>query len=332
VSRHRNSRSAAAVSGLFHFNPATRIPAPVQIEEQVKVALAFGKLRPGDLLPSIRALEEQLGVGRMLVRKAYQRLEASGLVRIVHGRGAVVTGQSPANGQVATRADELIQRVLAEVRREGLDAVTFARLLHQRLLAEDARAPRILYVDSSDVLAQQLGLQIQQALGVHVKAVGLSGLRRLRGVVTRDTQVLVDYYYLADVRKILSRRAGGIHPVSWDYDAVFVERLRSLPQGADVLLLFYQSSLNEQGTLLAIDALLDRVKERNLKVTFKAVENVRSIARLARSGYDAIVVSNRVWDDHASVLERYPDKFWRLSSRLNLKSLDPIRVRLGFVL
>ena len=320
------------MSGLFHFNPAARIPAPVQIEEQVKVALAFGKLRPGDLLPSIRALEDQLGVGRMLVRKAYQRLEAAGLVSILHGRGAVVTGQSPADGHVATKADELIQRVLADVRREGLDPVTFARLLHQRLLAEDARAPRILYVDSSDVLARQLGLQIQQALGVHVKAVGLSSLRRYRSVVSRDTQVLVDYYYLADVRKLLSRRAGGIHPVSWDYDAAFVERLRSLRQGAGVLLLFNRSSLKEQGTLLAIDALLDRVKERELKVTFKAVEDVPSIPRLARSDYAAIVVSNRVWDDHAGVLERDPERFWRLSSRLNLKSLDPIRMRLGFVL
>ena len=304
----------------------------MQIEEQVKVALAFGKLRPGDLLPSIRALEEQLGVGRMLVRKAYQRLEASGLLRIVHGRGAVVTGQSTANGEVAAKADELMRRVVADARREGLDPVTFARLLHQTLLAEDARAPRILYVDSSDVLAQQLGRQIQQALGVHVKAVGLSSLQRVRGVVSRDTQVLVDYYYLADVRRILKRRAGGIHPVSWDYDAAFVERLSSLPQGARVLLLFYQSSLKEQGTLLAIDALLDRVKERDFAVTFKAMEDVRSLRRLARSGYHAIVVSNRVWDDHASVLERDPEQFWRLSSRLNLKSLDPIRVRLGFVL
>ena len=225
-----------------------------------------------------------------------------------------------------------MQRVLADVRREGLDGVTFARLLYQRLEAEDARAPRILCVDSSDVLAQQLGQQIQQALGVHVRTMGLPRLRRLRAAVSRDTQVLVDYYYLADVRRILKRRAGGIHPVSWDYDAAFVERLRSLPQGASVLLLFYRSSLKEQGTQLAIEALLDRVKERNLKIAFKAVEDVGSIARLARSRFEAVLVSNRVWDAHASVLEQHPETFWRLSSRLNLQSLDPVRVRLGFVL
>ena len=45
--------------------------------------------------------------------------------------------------------------------------------------------------------------------------------------------------------------------MSWDYDAAFVERLRSLPQGASVLLLFYRSSLNDQGTKLAIEALLE---------------------------------------------------------------------------
>jgi DNA-binding transcriptional regulator YhcF (GntR family) len=332
VSRHRNSHGATAGVGLFHFNPVARIPAPVQIEEQVKVALALGKLRPGDLLPSIRALEDQLGVGRMLVRKAYQRLQDAGLVRIIHGRGAVVIGHARADGHVASKAEALIQRVLAEVRREGLDGVTFARLLHQRLLTEDARVPRILCVDSSDVLAQQLGQQIQEALGVHVRTMGVSRLRRSRHVVSRETQVLVDYYYLADVRRILGRRAGGIYPVSWDYDAAFVERLRSLPQGACVLLLFYRSSLKEQGTLLAIDALLDRVKERDLKVTFTALEDVGSIARLAGSRYDAVLVSNRVWDAHANVLEQHPETFWRLSSRLNLQSLETVRVRLGFVL
>lgn len=332
MSRHRNSHGARTGVGLFHFNPVTRIPAPVQIEEQVKIALALGKLRPGDLLPSIRALEDQLGVGRMLVRKAYQRLQDAGLVRIIHGRGAVVIGHARADGHMASKAEALIQRVLAEVRREGLDGVTFARLLHQRLLTEDARVPRILCVDSSDVLAQQLGQQIQQALGVHVRTMGLSRLRRSRDVVSRETQVLVDYYYLADVRKVLGRRAGGIYPVSWDYDAAFVERLRSLPQGARVLLLFYRSGLKEQGTLLAIDALLDRVKERDFKIAFKALEDVGSLARLTRSGYDAVLVSNRVWDDHAGALEQHPETFWRLSSRLNLPSLEAVRVRLGIVL
>jgi GntR family transcriptional regulator len=317
---------------LFNVNPAARIPAHVQIEEQVKVALALGKLRPGDMLPSIRNVEDELGIGRMLVRKAYQQLQDAGLVRIIHGRGAVITGQARANGRVTEKAEGLIQRLMGDLRREGLDPVTFARILHQRLLAEDARAPRILCVDSSDVLAKELGRQIQQSLGVHVRTMGLPRLRRLRASVTRDTQVLVDYYYLADVRKILAGRAGGIYPVSWDYDVAFIERLRSLPLGSSIVLLFLESSLKEQGTLLAIDALLDRVREREFAVEIKAVEQVRPLSRLARSRYGAVIVSNRVWDEHSAVLERDPVTFWRLSSRLNQQSLEAVRDRLGFVL
>ena len=267
----------------------------------------------------------------MLVRKAYRQLQDAGLVRLVHGRGVVVTGQARANGRVTARTESLIQRTLAEVRREGLDPVTFARILHQRLMAEDARLPRILCVDSSDVLARELGQQIQQALGVHVRTMGLPRLRRTRSAVSTDTQVLVDYYYLADVRRLLKRRAGGIYPVSWDYDAAFLERVRSLPIGSRLLLLFFESSLKEQGTLLAIEALLERLRDREFETDVMAVERVPALARL-KSQYQAVIVSNRVWDEHASQLERHPDTFVRLASRLNLESLNAIRDRLGIVL
>jgi GntR family transcriptional regulator len=303
----------------------------IQLEEQVKVALALGKLRPGDLLPSIRQVEDELGVGRMLVRRAYQQLQDAGLVRLMHGRGAVVTGHARANGRVTAKTEALIQRTLTELRREGLDAVTFARILHQRLMAEDARLPRILCVDSSDVLARELGQQIQQALGVPVRTMGLPRLRRTRSAVTSETQVLVDYYYLADVRRLLKGRAGGIYSVSWDYDAAFLERVRSLPIGSRVLLLFFGSSLKEQGTLLVIDALLDRLRDREFETKVLAVDRVGSLSKL-KSEYEAVIVSNRVWDEHAAQLERHPGTFLRLASRLNHESLNAIKDRLGMVL
>jgi GntR family transcriptional regulator len=317
---------------LFHYDASSRIPAHVQLEEQVKVALALGKLRPGDVLPSIRHVEDEIGVGRMLVRKAYQRLQDAGLLRIIHGRGAVVTGQARAHGRVMAKAEALIERLIPELRRDGLDPVTFSRILHQRLLDDDARAPRLLCVDSSDVLAAELGRQIQEILGVHVRTTGVAGLRRIRKTVTPETQVLVDYYYLSDVRRILAGRASGIYPIALDYDPAFIERVSSLPLGSSVLLLFYESSLTETGTLLAIDALLDRVKDRKFRVDVKALEAVGPLGKVVRGRYDAVIVSNRVWDAHAALLEQHPGKFLRLASRVNQQSLDAVRDRLGFVL
>jgi GntR family transcriptional regulator len=330
VSRIRNS--SAGSSYLFHYNVTSRIPVHVQIEEQVKVALALGKLRPGDMLPSIRNVEDTVGVGRMLVRRAYQALQDGGLVRITHGRGAVVIGQRHANGELTGRAEALIQRIIGDLRREGLEPVTFSRILHQRLLEQDARSPRLVCVDSSEVLARELGHQIQQTLGVNVTPYGIARLRRSRKNVAEDTQVLVDYYYLSDVRRILAGRTRGIYPIALDYDPSFVERLRSFPLRSSVLLLFYESSLKETGTLLAIDALLDRVKDRLFEVEIKAIEKAGPLERLARGRYQAVVVSNRVWDAHADTLERAPSKFVRLASRVNQPSLDEIRDRLGFVI
>ena len=316
---------------LFHYDAEAGIPAHVQLKEQVKVALALGSLRPGDLLPSIRKVEEDLGVGRMLVRKAYQQLQDAGLVRIIHGKGAMVTEQPRSNGHLTVKAEEVIQKLVETLRKKGLDPVSYSRMLQQRLLAEDFRAPRILCVDSSEVLARELGQQLQQALGVHVRTTSVPLLRKQRSTITPETQVLVSYYYLEDVRKIVGRRTERILPVSWDYDAAFVERLRSLPLGSKVLLLYYEASLREQGTRLAIDALLDRVKEREFVVDVKAVEQAGRLGALARSRYDAIVVSNRVWDEHAAVLEKSPERFWRLSSRLNPQALEAVRNELGFV-
>jgi GntR family transcriptional regulator len=304
----------------------------VQLVEQVKVALALGNLSPGDMLPSIRQVEERLGVGRMLVRKAYQQLADAELVRVIHGRGAVVIGPTRTDGTVMRKAEAFIQRIVPELREQGLEPVTFSRMLHQRLLAEDAAAPRLLCVDSSEVLARDLGQQIQQTLGVHVRTSGMARLRRNRRSVTEATQVLVEYYYLSDVRRILAGRTRNLYPISLDYDPAFLQRVRSLPMGASILLLFLESSLKETGTQLAIELLLERLRERSFRVDIKAVEGIGPLAKLASRPYEAIIVSNRVWDIHADVLESAPKKILRLASRVNQQSLYAVRDRLGLVM
>jgi GntR family transcriptional regulator len=59
----------------------------LQIIEQVKYALATGALRPGDQLPSIRLLAEQLRINRNTVAKAYGELEHESVVKTEQGRG-----------------------------------------------------------------------------------------------------------------------------------------------------------------------------------------------------------------------------------------------------
>lgn len=67
------------------------IPISDQLVEQVRYFLATGRYLPGDALPSTRQLAAQLGISFHTVRKAYQQLEAEGLLASQPGVGYVVS-------------------------------------------------------------------------------------------------------------------------------------------------------------------------------------------------------------------------------------------------
>jgi len=58
-----------------------------QIFDQIASAILAGKFARGDSITSERALAEQLGVSRNIVRNAYRRLEEHGFVETVSTAG-----------------------------------------------------------------------------------------------------------------------------------------------------------------------------------------------------------------------------------------------------
>jgi DNA-binding FadR family transcriptional regulator len=67
------------------FRPARPRRAFDEIIEQIRALIESGELRPGDRLPSERALAEQFAVSRNTVREALRMLEISGLVVLKRG-------------------------------------------------------------------------------------------------------------------------------------------------------------------------------------------------------------------------------------------------------
>lgn len=65
---------------------------PGLIAEQIVEAIRVTHLKPGDRLPSEADFAKQLGVGRTSVREALQKLQTLGIVDVVRGRGAFVSG------------------------------------------------------------------------------------------------------------------------------------------------------------------------------------------------------------------------------------------------
>jgi GntR family transcriptional regulator len=71
----------------FQINFNSGMPIYLQLVEQVKAAAASGSLQPGDMLPSIRPLAEELRVNRNTIAKAYTELENLGVIQTQAGRG-----------------------------------------------------------------------------------------------------------------------------------------------------------------------------------------------------------------------------------------------------
>ena len=65
-------------------------PVYQQIRNQVVAAIASGELRPGERLPTIRALAEECGINMMTASKAYQLLKSEGYITTGRRDGATV--------------------------------------------------------------------------------------------------------------------------------------------------------------------------------------------------------------------------------------------------
>jgi GntR family transcriptional regulator len=64
--------------------------------EQVKHSIETGALRPGEQLPGIRPLAEELVINPNTVAKAYRELEHEGIIELRHGAGAFVSANAQA--------------------------------------------------------------------------------------------------------------------------------------------------------------------------------------------------------------------------------------------
>lgn len=92
-------------------------PVYQQIRNQVVAAIASGQLKPGEKLPTIRALAEECGINMMTASKAYQLLKSEGYITTGRRDGAVV--RLPA-GEPDPRTLEGLRLRLCELRLAGL--------------------------------------------------------------------------------------------------------------------------------------------------------------------------------------------------------------------
>ena len=90
----------------------TDTPIYRQLIDQVRRMAVSGRLKPGERLPSVRQLADELAVNPMTISKAYSLLENEGLLERRRGVGMVLRGDDRS-------AEELIEPALTDLIRQA---------------------------------------------------------------------------------------------------------------------------------------------------------------------------------------------------------------------
>ncbi len=104
------------------------VPIYLQLRHQIVAGISDGRLAPGEKLPTVRALAEELGINAMTVNKTYQLLKQEGFIVIDRRSGARVREQAEATGTLPRESLEQLRVLAAEARARGMDREAFLEL------------------------------------------------------------------------------------------------------------------------------------------------------------------------------------------------------------
>jgi GntR family transcriptional regulator len=118
----------------IHISPTDGVPIYLQIVTQVKYLVASGRLVPGEELPPIRVLAEQLLINPNTVARAYRELELAGIVTKRRTAGTYVSdaGSPLARRERLKILTERVDALLAEAHQMSISTEEVVDLLRRR--------------------------------------------------------------------------------------------------------------------------------------------------------------------------------------------------------
>ena len=121
---------------LVTLDPADATPIYAQVERSLRAAIAAGRLKPGDQLPTVRELAVELKVNANTIARVYSELERSGVFETRRGVGTFVrAGRAEARSasEHARRLKAFATRVLSEGDAHGFTAEEVIAALRGRV-------------------------------------------------------------------------------------------------------------------------------------------------------------------------------------------------------
>ena len=124
---------------ILQINFKSGMPVYLQIVDQIKAAAASGSLQPGEALPSIRPVAEELRVNRNTVAKAYSELESLGVIETLPGKGCFLKeNHSPLRKEVRRKLlIEEIDQAIVMAHHLQVPGPEFLAMIRERMVVLD---------------------------------------------------------------------------------------------------------------------------------------------------------------------------------------------------
>lgn len=110
---------------IISINEMSEIPIYQQIRNQIVQGISDGRLSPGEQLPTVRGLAEEIGINSMTVNKAYSLLKQEGYIFADRRSGARVRKGFAVTKELSEKSKELLQQIISEAKVSGMTKEEF---------------------------------------------------------------------------------------------------------------------------------------------------------------------------------------------------------------
>ena len=100
----------------------SEIPIYKQIRNQIVLGISDGRLQPGEQLPTVRALAEEIGINSMTVNKAYALLKQEGYIVTDRRNGARIRNEFDQGKYLSQTSLDNLQQIISEANIRGFSA------------------------------------------------------------------------------------------------------------------------------------------------------------------------------------------------------------------
>jgi GntR family transcriptional regulator len=318
----------------FYLDSASKIPVQVQLQDQIKLGIAVGRLRPGETLPSVRDLERDLGVGKNSIWRVYKELEKIGLVSLRQGKGAQVSNGAPSEKRKDKLAEcerlstEAVQRLL----KVKIHPASFAAYFQQYLSRTCGEEPTLIFSECNQTETDAFSRQISDSWSVDVRGITFDDLKtqQVRKTLTKNARVITNAYHLDELTKLVKGTGAEVVGLKFRWDRRLVRRIERLKEGATILLIFDDPDKTQSGELI-LGEFKSFIESRRISIVLKSLSEAGNLDHLKEGKkFNLILFSNRLWDHLPKSIKKSP-LVSRPTLQIDPTSLEEVRNHVGVV-